>query len=96
MNRAKEFPGELTSTVEGPEIEPCLLSAESVLNLLKLILAGSPLPGSGILERELEGDFGEFGAGAIRCGEGEVASGLRFYGAEDIGGARGAEGHPIR
>jgi hypothetical protein len=44
-------------------------------------------PGSGILERKLEADFGEFGAGAIRRGEGEVATGLRFHGAEDVGGA---------
>jgi formate hydrogenlyase transcriptional activator len=43
MNQARECQDELASTVEVPENQSGLLSAEAVLNLLKLILAGSPL-----------------------------------------------------
>jgi formate hydrogenlyase transcriptional activator len=43
MNQATECRAELASRVEGAENESGLLSTESVLNLLKLILAGSPL-----------------------------------------------------
>jgi formate hydrogenlyase transcriptional activator len=44
MNQARQCQIELASRVEMPENESGLLSAESVLNLLKLILAGSPFP----------------------------------------------------
>ncbi len=43
MNQTKEWRAEIASGVEGSESESGLFSTESVLNLLKLILAGSPL-----------------------------------------------------
>lgn len=43
MNTATQLRAESLSTVEVPESESGLLSAESTLNLLKSILAGSPL-----------------------------------------------------
>ncbi|HEX4809631.1 MAG TPA: sigma 54-interacting transcriptional regulator [Bryobacteraceae bacterium] len=43
MNHARECEAELASRIEVPENESGLLSADFVLNLLKLILAGSPL-----------------------------------------------------
>ncbi|HEY1946926.1 MAG TPA: sigma 54-interacting transcriptional regulator [Bryobacteraceae bacterium] len=43
MNQTRECRAELASTVEGSSNEAGLLSTESVLNLLRLILAGSPL-----------------------------------------------------
>jgi formate hydrogenlyase transcriptional activator len=44
MNQIKEFREELAAGAEEPKNAEPLLSAESVLNLLQLILAGSPLP----------------------------------------------------
>src|SRR5690242_4534025 len=40
-----------------------------------------------VLHRQFASDAGECESGAIRCRVGEVASGLRFHGAENIGRA---------
>src|SRR5262249_22985253 len=40
-----------------------------------------------VLHRQFAGDAGELESRAVRCREGEVATGLRFHGAENIGRA---------
>jgi formate hydrogenlyase transcriptional activator len=44
MERARQFPAKVLSRHEAPEPDAGLFSIESVLNLEKLIFAGSPLP----------------------------------------------------
>jgi formate hydrogenlyase transcriptional activator len=44
MGTATQSPPQIPSNVEGSQNESGLLSSESVLNILKLIFAGSPLP----------------------------------------------------
>jgi formate hydrogenlyase transcriptional activator len=44
MERASQSPAQVDSSVEGVQNELGLFSSESVLNILKLIFAGSPLP----------------------------------------------------
>ena len=43
MERATQSPAQFSSRVEQAQKEPALFSSDSVLNILKLILAGSPL-----------------------------------------------------
>jgi formate hydrogenlyase transcriptional activator len=44
MDRTTQFPPPVLTTAEPAQSEPGLFSSESVLNILKLIFAGSPLP----------------------------------------------------
>ena len=44
MERATQSPAQFSSRIEHAQKEPALFSSESVLSILKLILAGSPLP----------------------------------------------------
>ena len=44
MERATQSPTQVLTKIQAPQNEPGLFSSESVLNILKLIFAGSPLP----------------------------------------------------